>query len=449
MESYCLVIGAGAAGLSAGISFLRNFGKKDSSIDNCIILTTGESNSSISPWNIREKAPAEIRREIWESGNRLSDPEVLDVFVRNYSKAIKFLRELGVPLRPSNLGKVPTTRRKGSYLIKEFENLGGKRIVGKVIKFLINENKRIQGVKVMIDNQETEIIADQIIIASGGLANLYEYSTGCLTEATPSVLALALEAGIKLTGLEFNMFHPFLILEKNLSKVLISGELLQKARYVDERGNQFLSEGIRYALRNNKHHSRFPEMTREFYNQSLKSKVYMDISENSEEYFENYKRENEFGWIFAGKNFEDVKRFEIHPAFHFSMGGIKINKNAETNHDSVYAVGEAAAGLYGSSRIGGYAIPEALIFGEIAGKNAALKVKKPEYETLIEIGNSHISRELRKEVWENLGPVKKRENLKRFRKKLEKTGLSSEEKLVLRMIDDSLRRESLGAHFIE
>ena len=63
----------------------------------------------------------------------------------------------------------------------------------------------------------------------------------------------------------------------------------------------------------------------------------------------------------------------VHPAIHYTMGGIHINPNTEvldTNGNVIsglYAAGEVSGGLHGNNRIGGNSIAETVIFGRQAG----------------------------------------------------------------------------------
>ncbi len=67
---------------------------------------------------------------------------------------------------------------------------------------------------------------------------------------------------------------------------------------------------------------------------------------------------------------------EIAPAIHHTMGGIKINTNAEvlTNDGAVvpglYAAGEVTGGVHGANRLGGNAVADICIFGKIAADSA-------------------------------------------------------------------------------
>jgi succinate dehydrogenase/fumarate reductase flavoprotein subunit len=53
------------------------------------------------------------------------------------------------------------------------------------------------------------------------------------------------------------------------------------------------------------------------------------------------------------------------------MGGIAVDERMASRVPGLYAAGEAAGGANGANRLSGNAIPEALVFGECAGRNAA------------------------------------------------------------------------------
>lgn len=67
----------------------------------------------------------------------------------------------------------------------------------------------------------------------------------------------------------------------------------------------------------------------------------------------------------------------VTPGIHHTMGGLKINTNSEvldTNDEVVtglYAAGEVTGGIHGGNRIGGNAVLDIVVFGRVAGQNAA------------------------------------------------------------------------------
>ncbi len=72
--------------------------------------------------------------------------------------------------------------------------------------------------------------------------------------------------------------------------------------------------------------------------------------------------------------FYGVKRS---PSVHHTMGGLKINAYAQVldSKDEIipglFACGEVTGGIHGSNRLGGNAITDIIVFGRIAGQNAA------------------------------------------------------------------------------
>ncbi|WP_232697596.1 flavocytochrome c [Brevibacillus daliensis] len=65
------------------------------------------------------------------------------------------------------------------------------------------------------------------------------------------------------------------------------------------------------------------------------------------------------------------------PAVHHTMGGIKINPNAQVINtegkviEGLYAAGEVTGGIHGTNRLGSNALADITVFGRIAGQNAA------------------------------------------------------------------------------
>ena len=68
----------------------------------------------------------------------------------------------------------------------------------------------------------------------------------------------------------------------------------------------------------------------------------------------------------------------LSPTLHHTMGGLKINTEAQVLREDgsviagLYAAGEVTGGIHGSNRVGGNALTDGVVFGRIAGKNAAM-----------------------------------------------------------------------------
>ena len=88
-----------------------------------------------------------------------------------------------------------------------------------------------------------------------------------------------------------------------------------------------------------------------------------------------------------GKSPRELRHLIVEPPFwgcyaartiHYTMGGLKISPQAQVLDDAdqiipgLYAAGEAASGIHGINRMGANGINDALVFGTIAGREAAL-----------------------------------------------------------------------------
>jgi len=62
----------------------------------------------------------------------------------------------------------------------------------------------------------------------------------------------------------------------------------------------------------------------------------------------------------------------IQPGQHYTMGGVDCNVECETAVKGLYAAGEAACvSVHGANRLGGNSLLDTIVFGTIAGSNAA------------------------------------------------------------------------------
>jgi len=91
------------------------------------------------------------------------------------------------------------------------------------------------------------------------------------------------------------------------------------------------------------------------------------------------KADPEFGRVSFANPLDQAPFYaiKVQPGIHHTMGGIKINDNAEVvNTDGavitgLFAAGEVTGGVHGNNRLGGNAVADFTIYGRIAGQNAA------------------------------------------------------------------------------
>ncbi len=67
----------------------------------------------------------------------------------------------------------------------------------------------------------------------------------------------------------------------------------------------------------------------------------------------------------------------VTPGIHYCMGGLAIDANARVLDTDgapipgLFAAGEATGGIHGVDRLGGNSLTDAMVFGRLAGTNAA------------------------------------------------------------------------------
>jgi len=65
------------------------------------------------------------------------------------------------------------------------------------------------------------------------------------------------------------------------------------------------------------------------------------------------------------------------PAVHYTMGGITANAKTESSLPGLYSVGECSSvGIHGANRLGSNSLTELLVFGKVAGVQAADYAKR-------------------------------------------------------------------------
>ncbi len=121
---------------------------------------------------------------------------------------------------------------------------------------------------------------------------------------------------------------------------------------------------------------------------------------------------------------------EVAPIAHYHMGGIRVDEHMRAGVEGLFGAGEAVGGASGANRLSGNAISEALVFGEVAGREAAQHAssrthgfRSRDADSLLEgsrppsggDGTSAIALlgELKALMWRDVGPFRTRAGLDR------------------------------------
>jgi succinate dehydrogenase/fumarate reductase flavoprotein subunit len=70
------------------------------------------------------------------------------------------------------------------------------------------------------------------------------------------------------------------------------------------------------------------------------------------------------------------EKMEVGPTAHYSMGGAVVDIKCRTKIKGLFAVGEVMSQIHGANRLGGNSLLDTIVFGKIAGGNAARLAKE-------------------------------------------------------------------------
>ncbi len=243
-----------------------------------------------------------------------------------------------------------------------------------VWKLVVNDNK-VQGA-LGLDLRTGEIVVfscKALVFATGGAGSSYKV-TDMDTGATGDGYSIALDAGVELLDMEFTQFFPTAFVHpESLHGIIVHSSALWtlglKLYNVD--GERFMAK-------------QYPELGENLPRDILSRGIFMEIAKGKGtthsgvwlqtsdiENWEEIRKDRPRSYIWPERFGISSRRFEVAPTYHFTVGGIRITEKCETSISGLYAAGEVAGGVHGGNRLAGNALPECMVFGQIAGKEAA------------------------------------------------------------------------------
>ena len=216
------------------------------------------------------------------------------------------------------------------------------------------------------DDHVTRVLAKYIILATGGLGQIFLHTTNP-PGARGDVVAMAYRAGARVINAEFIQFHPTTFYHPNAPRFLISEAVRgDGARLVHASGEPFMQNydsqwkdiAPRDVVARSIHHEMLTHGVPHVY---LDLRSY--ISEHRiREHFPNiYKACLNYG-IDATRDLVPVA-----PGAHYFCGGVWVDEWGRTTLNRLYAVGEVACtGLHGANRLASTSLLEGLVWGHRA-----------------------------------------------------------------------------------
>ena len=246
--------------------------------------------------------------------------------------------------------------------------------------------------------------------------------------------ALVLDVGLPLLDMEFVQFYPVVVDQKGLPPMMLNSPHPPGSRIVNSVGEDL---AVKYEIHdlNDAIRNRRDWFSALLYKEARDGQIFMDYRDVAPHFWGQHP-------LVLLKN----RRFDFHaqpvaisPAAHFFMGGVRIDQNAKTDVENLFACGEICWGMHGACRKGGNALSECLVFGHLAGTNAALQALAAPPRKLANVpperrekigGNNHnfspkdIRRKIQDLAWRCAGVLRRQESLREGLVELERLGPS-------------------------
>jgi len=198
------------------------------------------------------------------------------------------------------------------------------------------------------------------ILATGGCCQIYR-ETDSSPEVTGDGMAMAYRAGAELMDMEFQQFFPLCCLWPiafRMSNFPANFRYLLRGRFYNSEGEPFMERYLPVA----KEWGLRDPTSRAIYLENLAGRgsphggAYLSINHLPENLIEAWVEWRKPSWLpKLEKMGVDIRKHavEVGPGCHYSMGGVRVNENCETNVPRLYAAGEIASGMDGAERIDG------------------------------------------------------------------------------------------------
>jgi succinate dehydrogenase / fumarate reductase flavoprotein subunit len=401
MEKYAhdiVIIGAGLAGLRAAIAAAEFNNKLDIAVISKLHPLRSHSVCAQGGTGavMREKDSFDLHAfDTVKGADFLADQDAVEFFVKNAPKEIVLTEHWGCPWSRTPDGKIDQRPFGGHTFPRacfaadmtgfhEMHTLYGKTTSYNNVKFydewfatsIIIENNTALGLTT-IEQKTGEMHAFQakaIVMATGGHERIYEFTTFSHT-TTGDGMAMAYRAGAPLMDMEFVQFHPTGLVP---SGVLITEGARGEGGYlINAKGERFMknyaAEKMELAPRDVIARA---EQTEILEGRGLEGPygpyIALDLTHLGEEKINERLPLIRDVAIKLGGVDPVKEQIPVRPAAHYSMGGIRTNMKTETPISGLYAAGECSCiSVHGANRLGTNSTAECLVFGAVAGEEAA------------------------------------------------------------------------------
>jgi len=394
-----LIIGSGAAGLTAALNLAERF--------KVTVLAKGALNEGATAWAQGGIAAVLEPGDTFEShiedtmiaGAGLNDRDVVEYVVENAPAAIERLEKLGVPFNHEQ--DTLHLTREGGHSHRRIVHVNDATGWA-VQEALLNAARAHPNISMVPDmvvidlatsrhemrysgagnvwgvyafNRATNAVelftARATILATGGAGRTYLFSTAP-RGATGDGIAMAWRAGARISNMEFMQFHPTCLYNLEVKNFLITeavrgegGHLINPAT-----GKRFMTyyDPKRMELAPRDVVARAIDAEIKRYGLDY---VHLDISHMPPEFVREHFPNIHEKLLGLGIDMTS-QPIPVVPAQHYTCGGIVIDRNGKTDLPGLYAAGECTqSGLHGANRLASNSLLECFVFGASAAADIA------------------------------------------------------------------------------
>jgi len=462
-HSHFLVIGSGIAGLSFALRAARKGSVTIITKRSASESSTNYAQGGIATvWSGEDSFESHIE-DTHQAGGGLCRPDIVDLVVRDAPSKIRELIEWGVRFTRRDGGQEYDLGREGGHSkrrifhakdltgreverallararatrrIRIYEDYAAINLITrqKVESFDRRKEDEVIGAYVL-DMKKGEIhtfLADAVILSTGGSGKVYLYTSNP-DIATGDGIAIAYRAGATIANMEFVQFHPTCLYHPHAKSFLISEAVRgEGAKLLNRAGKRFMKGA----------HPMGELAPRDIVARAIDAELkrtgedcaYLDITHK--------------GAAFIRKRFPNIYKtclsfgidmtkepIPIVPAAHYQCGGVRTDRNGETDIRRLFAIGECACtGLHGANRLASNSLLEALVFSDRAlARSEQAYAGKPRPKVPVpgwDPGNaqdpdeavivSHNWDEIRRLMWNYVGIVRSNKRLERALDRIE------------------------------
>lgn len=400
-ETDVLIVGGGGAATATAISAHDNGARTMLAVKGRFgvagVRGAGATSNPLGDfWTIRTVGPEGgffcppelVYRDMLQTGLGMADPVLCRIFVNEVGAAVRRLNEMGLAFKNKVFATMPADQKAGgtnSIVATQkavIEATDTEVIEQANIVDVVVENGRCLGaVGIADDGQLMLIEAGAVVLAAGGVGQLFRYSFNPPGN-TGDAYAIALRAGAELFNMEF--MQQGLATTWPTQAMIMLYEMDKPYRLLNAHGKAFvesyLPDGVTVGDVSRSKALHWPVSCRDISihldraikgealcgNATIHNGVFLDLSEATRRFEPEL-----FAPFMLSKGIDvrkDLVQVQVH--HHTSNGGIRIDADGHTNVTGLFAVGEAA-GWQGADRLGGTMLGGSQVFGWRAGARAA------------------------------------------------------------------------------